>query len=118
MNIQEFYASIGEDSSNPLRRFGSEQLLRKYLGKMLSDQTFASLSEAMELNNQELAFRAAHTLKGIALNLDLSPLTRISSQLTELLRDADQIPEGASALFGELAAVYDSIIIKLRQVLL
>lgn len=88
MNIQEFYAAIGVDYREPLRRFaGSEKMLTKFLVKAAGDPTYDNLARFLAQPDYPEAFRAAHTLKGICLNLDLKPLLEASSELTELLRE-------------------------------
>ena len=115
MNLPEFYASIGGSPDDALRRFGGEALLVKYLHKLPGDQTFAALGAAMARSAPGEAFRAAHTLKGIALTLSLAPLIQASGQLTELLRGADQISGEASVSFAALSSVYRSILAQLGQ---
>ncbi len=116
MNIQEFYTMIGADSGSVIRRFSSEALVRKYLGRFLSDGTYAQLSSAMEAGDAETAFRAAHTLKGLALNLELPPLTAASSELTELLRNKQDISSAARDAFRTLTALYDDIIRQIARI--
>ena len=116
MDYKEFYAAIGVNYETPLRRFGgSERLLKKYLGKMNDDKTFASLQAAMAGGDREEAFRAAHTLKGVALNLELTPLVGLSSELSEVLRNVETIPPEAAPLYDQLSAAYDTTLEKLRQ---
>ena len=114
MGISEFYASIGVDVNQALRRFASECLVHKYLHKLLTDSTFTQLTAAMEAGDGEEAFRAAHTPKGIALNLDLEPLIPVSEELTEALRDISAIPDGAWPPAEQLAAAYTSIVAKVK----
>ena len=115
MDIKEFYASLGVNSEDPLRRFGSQALLRKYLNRLLSDQTFDTLGAALAQGDCEQAFRAAHTLKGVALNLDLGPVVQFSSQLAEALRHAQSIPPEAGPLYEELSRSYRAILTQLSQ---
>lgn len=110
MDLNSFYSSIGVNGEDPLRRFGSPALLYKYLNRLLSDQTFDNLGSALEQGDCEQAFRAAHTLKGVALNLDLGPVSQISSQLSEALRHAQSIPPEAGPLYESLSISYRSIL--------
>lgn len=52
----------------------------------------------MNEGDYESAFRAAHTLKGVALNLGLGRLAKSSSELTEALR-AGRENEAVQPLF-------------------
>ena len=52
------------------------------------DPCFSDLKTALSRRDTEAAFRAAHTLKGVAQNLGFSDLQRTASELTEALRGA------------------------------
>ena len=53
------------------------------------------------------AFTASHTLKGIALNLGLDVLGRVSSDLTEALRAGEN--DKAKVLFPPVVAEYAKV---------
>lgn len=64
----------------------------------------------------QAAFRAAHTLKGICLNLELLPLSEISVNLTDILRN--YTPDRESDLngtFESFSKVYSEIVAKLEN---
>ena len=48
MTIKEFYAQIGEDDQDVVKRLGSEALIRRLILKFPQDETFAVLQEALE----------------------------------------------------------------------
>lgn len=98
MDVKTFYEQMGVDYNNVLRRLCSEQLILKYLGKLPTDPTYRLLTDAFAAGDAETAFRAAHTLKGLCLNLDLRPLLEESDALTERLRAQTPLRE----LQGEL----------------
>ena len=58
----------------------------------------------MSAGDARRAFRAAHTLKGLAANLGLVQLWQAASALTEALRGSDM--QRAAALYPETAAAY------------
>lgn len=89
MTIQECYAQMGADYTQILNRFGSENMVKKFARKFLNDKTYQSLLAALEAQDAEGAFRMAHTLKGICLNLGFDRLGEASIHLTELLRPRD-----------------------------
>ena len=91
MEIRKFYETIGSDYKDVEKRMGSEKLVVHFVGRFMQDKTFASLSEAMEKNDGEAAFRAAHTLKGVCSNLGFDRLREASSELTEALAMLSQI---------------------------
>ena len=86
MTLQEFYAKIGGNSADVLRRLPSEAMVRKFIGKYPADTSWGSLESAINSQDWEGAFRAAHTLKGVAQNLGFDKLQRSASELTEALR--------------------------------
>lgn len=65
MTLQEFYAKIGGNSADVLRRLPSEAMVRKFIGKYPADTSWGSLESAINSQDWEAAFRAAHTLKGV-----------------------------------------------------
>lgn len=86
MTLQEFYAKIGGNSADVLRRLPSEAMVRKFIGKYPADTSWGSLESAINSQDWEAAFRAAHTLKGVAQNLGFQKLYLSSTALTEALR--------------------------------
>lgn len=86
MNLQECYQAFGGDYEDTMKRMGMERLLQKFMLKFLDDGSFQELCDNMEQQNYEEAFRAAHTLKGLCLNLGFKTLAESSSNLTEALR--------------------------------
>lgn len=96
----------GIDAEEALERvMGNEALLKRLLEGFLRDKSFSQLSEALSEGNAEQAFRAAHTLKGVAGTLALKGLYGPVSEATELLRNGDI--SGAKAGFAELSASYE-----------
>ncbi|MGN0239855.1 MAG: Hpt domain-containing protein [Paludibacteraceae bacterium] len=93
MTLLEFYAQVGGDYVEAQRRLMKDERIIKYLNLMAQDTTMNDLKEAVAMGNKENAFRAAHTLKGIAGNLALTRFAAAASALCEQLRplkeDAD-----------------------------
>ena len=81
--MEHCYEEMGADYAEAIRRIGSDERIRKYLGILRRDDSMDILRLEGDVDT---AFRAAHTIKGSALNLGLSPLTDSSSRLTEALR--------------------------------
>ena len=86
MELKEFYQAIGSDFDEIFKRFGNEQLILKFVKSFEKDKSFSELCEGFEEKDIEKAFRAAHTLKGVSVNLGFSELYAASSELTEVLR--------------------------------
>ena len=107
MTIQECYEKIGEDYQEILSRFGSEAMVKRFAISFLNDPSFE------QLNDGEKAFRAAHTLKGVCLNLGFNGLNKLSSELTEKLRGHST--EGTEPLFEAVKEKYESMIETIRE---
>lgn len=86
MLLTEFFDNIGESLENVMIRIKKEERIVRYLGLFLQDPSFSDLEKAFEANDVQSAFRAAHTLKGVASNLGFDKLSEASSILTEDLR--------------------------------
>lgn len=87
MNLKECYDAMDANYDDVMRRLGSEERITRFLSKILEDKSFLLLCNSMKAGNYEEAFRAAHSIKGICMNLGLTPLQESSSALTENLRD-------------------------------
>ena len=86
MTLEEFYTAIGGNYQETMQRLPSETMIRKFIHKYPSDPSYASLSAALEAQDWPTAFRAAHTLKGVAQNLGFGILYKTAAALTEALR--------------------------------
>ena len=104
MAFEEFYAAVGGDYKNTLNRMMSDALLRKFILKFPGDPSYANLEQALASGNREEAFRAAHTIKGLCLNLGFGTLYTSSEALTEALRH--EMPDNAGELFAAVKADY------------
>ena len=86
MTLQEFYARVGGDYDATLRRLPSEALVKKFLLKYPGDPSFHQLKDALAAEDWELAFRASHTLKGVAQNLGMDRLYQTAAALCDGVR--------------------------------
>lgn len=86
MNAEMFYSTVGGDYGGVLARFLTDERILRFVKKFPSDASFAALKDALARGNAEEAFRAAHTLKGVAQNLGLTALGDRASDVTEILR--------------------------------
>ena len=114
MKIRECYEQMGADYDNVLSRLGSDAIVERYARKFLEEKTFDNLKEAMEKRDAEEAFRAAHTLKGICLNLGFDNLFTVSSELTEKLRP--RTLEGSEELLQKVQEQYDITVQALKNI--
>ena len=76
MTIKECYEKVGSDYDGVLKRLGSEALVKRFAVKFLNDPSFQELTDGLAAQDGEKAFRAAHTLKGLCLNLGFTELYR------------------------------------------
>ena len=114
MKIRECYEQMGADYDNVLSRLGSDAMVERFALKFLQEKTFDNLKEAIEKKDAEEAFRAAHTLKGICLNLGFDNLFTVSSELTEKLRP--RTLEGSEELLQKVQEQYDITVQALQNV--
>ena len=92
----ETLRALGADTDEGLKRCMNNEAFYLRLVKMAAgDAGFDKLADALSAGDRKAAFEAAHALKGILGNLSLTPLYRIASEMTELLRagtDTDCAP--------------------------
>lgn len=86
MTLKEFYAQIGGNYEDTLHRLPSEALVHRFVLKYPADPSVAQLRDSVSAADWETAFRAAHTLKGVAQNLGFERLYQVSAVLTEAMR--------------------------------
>lgn len=79
-------ASIGGGYGEAKARFQNDERIVRFLNMFPGDDSMQNLTNAMNTGDTTTAFRAVHTLKGVALNLGLGSLAHASSQMTEALR--------------------------------
>ena len=74
MTVKECYEVMKGDYDDVLSRLRTDERIKKFLLKVLSDTSFATLCNAIEAKDAEEAFRAAHTLKGVCKNMSITGL--------------------------------------------
>lgn len=80
----------GIDVDSAMERFmNNDAMFKKFLLKFLDDPNMAALRQGLDEGNKDMAFRAAHTLKGVCGNLSLVSLAKVASESTEFLRAGD-----------------------------
>ena len=113
MTVKECYESMESDYEGVIGRIGSEGLVKRFVLKFLDDPSYLNLEKAIQEQNAEEAFRAAHTLKGICLNLGFDRLYKVSAELTEKLRGSDL--NGYEAVYGKVQDEYKNTIDAIRK---
>ena len=76
----------GADTDKGLERcMGNADLFLKLVGMTGVNDNFEKCEEALARNDLDAAFEAAHALKGVTGNLELTPIYEPVSELTEAL---------------------------------
>ena len=107
MTIKECYEKIGGDYDDVISRLRTDERVKKFLLKVVDDKSFECLSENLRSHNIPEAFRAAHTLKGVGLNLSLTRLHRSASAMTEALRGQTEYNADYEHLFEQVKRDYE-----------
>ena len=103
MNVQTFYETIGGSYADTMSRLMTEERILRFVRKFPADGSFNALLDALGRGAQEEAFRAAHTLKGVAQNLGFTALYEKASAVTEILRGGSM---EVTALMPDLESLY------------
>ena len=96
-----------------LKRLGSEALVKRFAVKFLNDPSFQELTDGLAAQDGEKAFRAAHTLKGVCLNLGFTELYKVSAELTEVLRGRETA--GSDELYAQVKEQYTTLTDAIRE---
>lgn len=109
MTLKECYAAMGGDYENVISRLRKDDRVKKFLVKVVEDQSYALLCSSMEAKDMQEAFRAAHTLKGICQNLSLDSLLVSVDRLCERLRGVQDYSPDMEPLFEQVKRDYARI---------
>lgn len=107
MSLEEFYNEIGGNYNNLISRLKNENLIVKFLKLFLQDESFNNLKKSVEAGDLKQAFIEAHTLKGLALTLELGDMIPTIKDITEKLRNFNNIEQEE---FNKLETIYNKII--------
>ena len=113
MTLDQFYRAVGGTAAEAAPRLGGADATRRFLRLFPLDDSFPQLSEALGRGDVQTAFRAAHTLKGVAANLGLERLRALASDMTECLRRGEL--SGAQERLAETEAAYRRVLAALEE---
>ncbi len=113
--IEEFYKKINGNYENALSRMQNDERIKKYLRFFLMDESYKELENAMNSGDCEVAFRGAHTLKGVCQNMAFTALSIIVEQITEELRAKDF--EKAKETFPKVKDEYKIVIDEINKIM-
>lgn len=109
MTVKECYSAMNADYDDVIGRLRTDERVQRFLLRVLDDGSYALLVKSLDEKNTEEAFRAAHTLKGICMNLSLTPLYKSVDRLTEALRGKREIGDDVAPLFDNVRYDYEKI---------
>ena len=109
MSIKECYDKMGADFDEVMQRLGSESFIKRFAVKFLDDSSYQMILDGIEAKDAELAFRGAHTLKGVAGNLSMTKLYNDLVIFVDYLRNGADIPSAVKN-FPELKTLYNDTV--------
>ena len=112
MDIKTVYQTIGGNYEEILGRFMTEARIVKFVRRFPADGSFALLKSSLASGNCEEAFRAAHTLKGVAQNLSFTKLFTIGETVTNILRGGSM---DVAQYMPELEECYNQTVAAIEQ---
>lgn len=114
MTIQEFYQLMEGDYERVLDNVLTPENVLKFVKMFLKDPNYEKLVITMQDKDYEEAFKAAHTLKGVAANLSFERLYEVACEVTEGLRDGTDI-ETAIEMMPKLSKEYEMVITAIQE---
>lgn len=112
MTVKEVYDVCGGNYQEAIQRFATDERLKKYLLMFIKDSCYWDLKNAVIAEDYTTAFHAVHSMKGIALNLNLDNLARSAAELCEAVRnepDIANIPRLLYAVDRDYTSCYNAI---------
>ena len=104
----EKLSAYGADVKEGVARcMGMEDFYLELIEMMFEDENFAALEKAVAEGDAARAFDAAHSLKGALSNLELIPVAKPVSEITEKLRNAKEMPDLTDLMRGYRKALAD-----------
>lgn len=115
MTVKEFYDATGGGYEEMIAKFGKDSTITAFLNIFKRDASYKTLTEKLAEGDVHEAFAAAHTLKGVALNLNLVGLIDPVCSVVEALRAGDL--QGAKEKFPALEGAYSKAVAALAVLL-
>lgn len=107
--FRDVFEAYGGNYSQTMARFmNNEKMYLKLLNMFFQDENLDKLGKALKAGKHREAFEAAHTLKGVAANMGLTPFYEKVCVIVEpLRRGEDQI---------DYMAAYQDLLSELQRV--
>ena len=107
-------AAYGIDYPDAMDRMGDNADLYKRLAfKYLDDSNFVDLVAAMDVKDFDAAYKAAHSLKGVAGNLSFAELYKIATTESDALHQGES--QAAEKLLPDLKAAHEKVLTGLEK---
>lgn len=114
MQLKECYEKLGGDYEGTMGRLMKEERIAKYLRKFVEGKDMEMLCDSLDQKDYETAFRCAHNLKGLGLNLGLTRLHQASDILCEELRHGAPKVD-VTGMLGDVQNAYDETIAVVKE---
>lgn len=106
MALEEFYSSVSGNLEEVRGHLLNDERVEKFVRMFFDDPVYTQLTSSMESDDLQTAFRAAHTMKGLAIGMGFTKLYDDSSALTEALRPNDA---GEPSDPAQIQSLYDIV---------
>ncbi len=112
MTVKEFYDVTGGGYETMFSKFSSAATITAFLKIFKRDTSYATLCDKMAAGDADGSFQAAHTLKGVVLNLNIEGLKDPVCTITEALRakDMDEAKKLLPAVKQAYELVWDALL--------
>lgn len=93
-NFKRQLEENGVDVDATLKRFmGKEALFMKFIVKFADDGSCQGIRTGLENRDIQATFERAHSLKGVAGNLGITPVYNLAAQISDLFRGKQEATE-------------------------
>ena len=107
MTVEQLKA-IGCNTSEGLARcMNNEAFYLMLVNKFIATTDLSKLENALKSNDLDTAFKEAHSLKGVAGNLSLTPLFNVLIEMVEPLRNKEE--KDYLPLFSKLKDLFEQL---------
>ena len=96
------------------RLMGNMNLITRFIKRFPDDKNYQQIIAGIESTDEEAAFRAAHSLKGVCANLSMTRLYKLLSEQVEALRAGDM--ESAAVLMPTVTEEYEKMVEAIRSI--
>lgn len=115
MTVKEFYDASGGGYGEMFAKFASDEMIKRFLTIFKRDKSYDLLVEKLDGGDVDGSFQAAHTLKGVVLNLNLQGLKDPVCNIVEALRAGNL--SAARKLFPAVKVAYGVTVDALNKLL-